>query len=102
MGKVYCLEFSDTLGNPRNRRGQAKYYLGFCEDGNVERRLEEHRKGQGASITRAAVQRGMKLSVVFTMPGDRKVERWLKNKKATPRIVQRYRDTGYLPIPNFS
>jgi len=98
---VYVIEFGESIGNKSNRRGQAKFYVGYCENGREEKRLAEHRKGNGASITRAVAQKGIEMNIVLTIDGDRKVERWFKNKKDTPRIVKRYRETGKLPIPKF-
>ena len=86
---IYILEFSDVLGNRQNKRGQARYYVGWCEDGTLDRRIAAHRRGTGAAITRAAVNRGMTLSLVATLPGDRTEERRIKSWKNTPRLVKR-------------
>lgn len=87
---IYILQFSETIGNKQNPRGMARYYIGYCEDDRLEERINEHRTGMGSAITRAVVNRGLKLSVVMTMPGDRNKERKLKNQKNTPRIVKQY------------
>ena len=92
---VYILQFSDTLGNLSNKRGQANFYVGYAE--NVQARLEEHRAQRGASITAAAVQQGLSLSVVAVFEGDRTLERRIKNLKATPKIVAALR-TGKVPF----
>jgi predicted GIY-YIG superfamily endonuclease len=86
---IYVLRFSKPLGNPNNRRGSAQYYVGYCEDGGLDRRLAEHWAGQGAKITAAAVARGLSLEVVLTLPGDRRTERAIKNQKNTARFVER-------------
>lgn len=83
---IYILEFSQPLGSARH---QAKYYIGSCRDDLLEDRLNLHRTGQGACITRAAVERGFRLELVATLPGGRKEERKLKQQKNTPRIVRK-------------
>jgi len=90
---IYILEFERPLGNPDNPRGQARYYLGYCGDSqrSLEKRLREHRAGEGSALTRAAVQRGIAFTVALTLPGDRTVERQLKNRKNTPRLVRQLR-----------
>lgn len=90
---IYILKFDRPLGS-QNPRGKAQFYLGFCEDGKLEARLNEHRRGTGAKITRAAKLRGIGFLVVATLPGDRSVERWLKSQKSTPRIVERLKRKG--------
>lgn len=79
---IYILKFSIPLGNERH---QAQFYLGYAED--VDSRVEEHRKGQGATITRRAVERGAELEVVMVIEGDRKLERKLKNRKSHKRVI---------------
>lgn len=93
---IYILEFSEPLGNPNNPRGQARYYVGYCEDGRFDERLQEHRHGAGAAITRAAVRRGIQLSVVAKMDGDRKEERRIKRWKNTRRYVNSLRRKGVI------
>jgi predicted GIY-YIG superfamily endonuclease len=76
---VYMLGFvGGALGSERH---SACTYLGYCDDGRLDERIAEHRAGRGAAITRAAVQKGFTLELVASMSGDRKLERWLKNKK---------------------
>ncbi len=89
---IYVIEFERSLGNPQHRNGTAKFYVGYCEDDRIEQRLQEHRRGDGAAITRAAVHASIDFKVVMTIPGDRKVERQLKRQKNTPRIVRRFRE----------
>jgi putative endonuclease len=88
---IYILEFQTPLGNEKH---QARYYLGYCD--NLERRLKEHEQGKGAAITRACVERGISFKVVAYFPGDRTLERRLKNQKNTARIVANYR-RGVIP-----
>lgn len=88
---VYVLRFQSPLGNPHNRRGQARYYVGWCKDGTLHRRLAQHRAGTGAAITRAAIAQGIDFDVVLTIPNaSRDDERRIKRQKNTPRFVQRY------------
>ena len=56
----------------------ARRYLGWKPDGRLDERLTQHQRGTGAKITAAAVQRGLSLHVVATLPGDRQRERRLK------------------------
>ncbi len=67
----------------------ARYYVGYCDDDRLERRLQHHNAGTGAALTRAAIQTGRTLRLVATLDGDRAAERRLKNQKNTPRIVRR-------------
>jgi putative endonuclease len=84
---VYVLRFSAPLGNPDKPKGQAQHYAGWALD--VHRRIAEHRRGEGAKITAAAVERGYTLEFVCVWvdatPEDEKklkswhsIPRWLK------------------------
>jgi predicted GIY-YIG superfamily endonuclease len=77
---VYLLHFA---GGALARKGTsgARHYLGYCLDGEVERRLRQHNAGSGARITAAAVAAGLTLVLVRTWPGDRKRERSLKRAR---------------------
>jgi hypothetical protein len=61
-----------------------QHYLGWCLDLDV--RLAAHRAGRGARLTQVAVERGIAFEVVRTWPGDRTLERRLKNRKESPRF----------------
>mgnify|MGYP005842157111 CR=1 FL=1 len=97
---VYVLEFERCLGDPENPRGQARYYTGYCA-GDVAERLAEHRRGDGAAITRAANARGIGYRVVAILPcGSREAERRLKRSSGAwrpygshdmPRLIARLR-----------
>jgi predicted GIY-YIG superfamily endonuclease len=78
MGMIYLLHFDTPFHH-------AKHYLGFAEN-SVEKRVERHQQGQGAALTKAAVAAGVKLELVRTWKGDRRLERQLKNRKNTPRL----------------
>lgn len=85
MQGVYILEFSTEIGNQNH---SAKYYIGYARD--IDQRLNEHKKGLGAAITRYAVENDIEFKVIVTFPGqDRSFERKLKNRKNTKLIVDR-------------
>lgn len=82
MQGVYLLHFSAPLGDPDTH--VAQHYLGWADD--IDRRLQRHISGWGASITRAATQRGLDLLCVRRWNGaTRTDERRLKNQKNAPR-----------------
>lgn len=79
---VYILRIEPPLSH-------AQFYLGYCEDSGLAQRLQRHKAGSGATLTRAAIQAGRQLKLVATLAhADRSVERALKNRKNTPRLVQ--------------
>lgn len=86
---IYILKFESPLGNDKHR---AQYYLGYCQPDRLGKRLAEHAKGQGAAITKALAQRGIGFSLVLTMPGDRNLERRLKNWKSHSKVIESYRN----------
>jgi len=59
----------------------ARHYIGFVIDGDVDRRLREHRSGNGAKMLRAVNQAGIKYQIVRSVPGTRSDERAIKNQK---------------------
>lgn len=74
---LYLLHFSRPLAH-------AQHYLGVAKNG-IERRVEEHQRGAGAKITRAAVAAGIELTLVKTwlqVPRDK--ERRLKQRTLRP------------------
>lgn len=82
-GTLYLLHFDRPIGNAANRRALAGHYVGFALD--VEERLAQHAKGQGAALTKAAVAAGVTWEV-FLRPGPLALEKWLKARKETPRF----------------
>lgn len=86
---IYILKFEHKLGNPENRRAQAQYYVGSCDDNRLIERLAEHRRGEGACITRACVERGIRLELVAILPGGWEQERAIKAYKNTPKLLER-------------
>ncbi len=74
-GVVYLLHFSRPLAH-------AKHYLGSAQ--NLDERLAEHQRGQGARLTQVVLELGISFECVRTWKGGRKEEREFKNwKKAT-------------------
>ena len=92
---IYILKFSRKLGNLDNPKAQAQYYVGWCEDDRLEERLDEHTSGRGAKITRAAIEQGITFEVVAVIPGDRWVERAIKNRGNTPKLVEQLARNGW-------
>lgn len=79
-GTLYLLHFSQPLGDVSRPRMSAQHYLGWCARDELERRLAEHRAGCGAKITRAAVNRGIRLLHVWQHPGTPADERTRKQR----------------------
>lgn len=92
MGYCYLIHFDQPIGNLVNPRGMARHYLGYTNQ-SLKKRLEQHRKGTGARLTRAAVlQYGRELQLVrHWTSGTRALERELK---------RRHRPSYYCPICN--
>lgn len=87
---VYILRFDRPLGNSRHPNGRAKHYIGYAKDTRLYQRLHQHRAGRGSAIMRACYERGIDFEPVHVFWGmERTFERWLKNKKETPRLVER-------------
>ncbi len=53
----------------------ARHYVGIALDGDVQRRLRQHLKGQGSPLVEAVVRAGIAVRVVLDVPGDRRLER---------------------------
>ena len=86
---VYIIEFSPPLGH-------AHFYVGYCADNGLKKRFKQHLTGQGAAICRAAVERGIQLSIIATLPGFRDEERRIKARKNTPKFVQQLKRQGVI------
>jgi predicted GIY-YIG superfamily endonuclease len=69
---VYLIHFERAFWH-------AQHYIGLTV--NLEQRLEQHRKGNGAKLLRAINARGIPWQVVRTWPGGYTLERALKNRK---------------------
>jgi predicted GIY-YIG superfamily endonuclease len=85
---LYMLKFEEELG--QGKHGRAQFYLGYCDDERLYQRVEEHRKGQGAAITRALVQRKIGFHVAATFPGTREDERRFKNWKNHKSVLKHW------------
>lgn len=98
---VYMLQFDTPLGNPNKKQASASFYLGWCEDRRLGKRLREHFAGRGASITRAAVERGIDLKVVMVIEkATPELERRLKNQKNHERILKRWASGSLIVHPH--
>ncbi len=76
---VYLIHFE------REYKG-CNHYLGFCKDGNMDRRPERHKKGDGAKLLRAVNIAGIDYKVArIWEEGDQNFERQLKNQKNARR-----------------
>lgn len=99
-GYVYLLHFARAVGALDNPRGQARHYVGWALDPAARER--EHRSGHGAALTRAAVALGISWELFILTEGDRALERWIKDRKAAPRlcpICGRTHPRGRLQLP---
>lgn len=70
MGTVYLLHFAQPYHH-------ARHYLGYAED--LAQRLARHRSGNGARLIEVIMQAGITWELARTWPGDRALERRLKN-----------------------
>lgn len=84
LGTIYLLHFSAPLGNPATPYGLARHYLGWADDWHARNRA--HLAGRGAAITRAALAAGITWECFPLCPGDQRLERALKQRKAGPRL----------------
>ena len=73
---VYLLHFETAYRH-------AKHYTGFCEDGRLPERLEEHRTGRGAQLMEVVTGAGISFRLARTWEGDRKTERRKKHRGAS-------------------
>jgi predicted GIY-YIG superfamily endonuclease len=95
-GDVYIIKFATPIGNLNNPRGSAQYYVGWALRGEAERRLQEHRNGQGAAITRAAAEQGIEMNIIAIIPGTVVTERKIKNYGNTRKFVAQLERAGQL------
>jgi hypothetical protein len=67
----------------------ARHYLGFAERSGLPKRLREHATSdaQGARLLRVALTAGGDFELTRLWVGSRKLERILKQRKATPRLL---------------
>jgi predicted GIY-YIG superfamily endonuclease len=77
-GIVYLIHLSEPMAH-------SQHYLGWTNQ-ELPKRLEQHKKGNGARFTQVAVERGIKLLLVRVWAGTRKLERKFKNRKNARRF----------------
>lgn len=76
-GTVYLIHF-------RKPYQHARHYMGYSE--NLDKRLTDHLCGMGARLMEVVTNAGIEWKVSRTWPGDRKLERQLKNRKEVPAL----------------
>ncbi len=76
-GIVYLLHFTSPYKH-------ARHYVGFTTD--LAARLADHFNGRGARLLEVIVAAGIGAQLARTWAGNRKLERQIKNRKATPRL----------------
>ena len=69
---VYLLHFEQAYKH-------AQHYIGFAE--NLRGRLARHASGQGARLLEVIKAAGITWQLARTWPGDRRLERQIKNRK---------------------
>ncbi len=92
MSVVYIVKLEKPLGSERH---SAWYYIGFTS-GSPEVRLEKHKAGRGSRMLRRAQERGIGMHIIFTIPGNRELERKIKNYKNTKAWLKRHAHEGVL------
>ena len=76
---VYLIHFDEKYHH-------AAHYIGFCEEGKVEARLERHKSGGGARLLQVLNEKGIDYKIVRVWRDkDRNFERKLKNHKKSSR-----------------
>lgn len=79
VGTIYLLHFDRPYFH-------ATHYLGWAKPGNLERRLEAHRNGNGANLMAVIRQAGIGFELARTWHGDRYRERRLKTMGGKSRM----------------
>src|SRR5262249_5005396 len=72
MATIYLLHFDQAYQH-------ARHYLGIADD--LRARLAKHACGNGARLMEVITGAGITWQLARTWPGDRKLERRLKNRK---------------------
>jgi hypothetical protein len=78
-GMVYLLHFD----RPISERHTAQHYIGWSI--HLPSRAIAHLRGRGARLTQVARERGIGFVIAAAWPGDRHLERRMKNRKNAPR-----------------
>ena len=76
-GTVYLIHFNRAYRH-------AKHYLGYSE--HLDKRIADHLCGMGARLMEVVTQASIEWKVSRTWPGDRCLERQLKNRKEAPAL----------------
>jgi predicted GIY-YIG superfamily endonuclease len=76
-GTVYLIHFNHAYKH-------ARHYLGFSE--NLDKRITDHLCGMGARLMEVVTAAKIEWKVCRTWPGDRALERQLKNRKESPAL----------------
>lgn len=71
--------------------GHARHYLGWASPGRLAQRQMHHRCGSGANLLRHVAAAGIGWELSRTWPGDRYLERRLKNRGGKARLCPRCR-----------
>lgn len=87
-GTIYVLRYDRPIGDLDRPVAQAQYYMGWCNVGSLDARLEEHRRGRGARITRAFANHNIDFEVVLMMSGTRTDEARYKRWGSVGRTVR--------------
>lgn len=72
-GTVYLLHFE------RPYKGRSRHYLGFTQ-GDLEQRLENHRRGTACATTKVAFERGIGFVLAGRWSGPRGLKRQVKSR----------------------
>lgn len=124
MPTTYIIEFAKPVGAPRTfdwntgavkpadqiadpKRCQAKFYIGWAVD--MQNRFDEHVTGKGSALCRAAIKRGVSIEIAIRFEFENNEQAWklekvLKNKKATAKLVAALREgktVKGVPAPTF-
>ena len=88
---IYVLHFdppySVRIGGT-DRQKTAGHYVGSTA-GDPVARMQEHCRGEGSPLVRAAVLQGCTVALVATMPGDKQAERRIKRSHHRERWCPR-------------
>lgn len=88
VGVIYLLCIEPPLHH-------ARHYAGWAKGADPASRVEEHMRGQGSPLVKAALAAGRAVTLVFSKPGTRDDERAMKNRKNLrqfcPRCTPNYR-----------
>ena len=77
MGTVYLIHFDTPYRH-------AQHYIGWAS--NLPARLAEHRAGNGARLMEVIANAGITWQLARTWPGDRNLERKLKDRHGASRF----------------